>query len=217
MRVLHLIPDAPAVDVRIDGALPDEWRALAFGGAPAYRSASARTSVLTMQVAPSTTPDAPRPLLTSSRIDLQRNTDYTFVLSGRLAADSAADDQPTFAPYIDDNTAPPAGTTRVRVLHASPDAGPVDVYALPAGTTTIPATATPLVRGMSFRSARAATPTAGSYALLLTRVNERTPVLLVQDNVTLAAGAGVTVLARGVVRTGAPPAQALRFQLLVDR
>jgi hypothetical protein len=217
VRLLHLLPDGPVVDLRIEGALPDPLRAVAYGGAPPYQSTSARGTVITAQVAPSTNPDTPRPILLTSRIDLQPRTDYTFAITGRLAADATPDEQPGFTPYIDDNSAPPAGTTRVRVIHAISDGGPVDVFALPAGTTTVPTTATPLIAGMSFRSARTATPTAGSYALFVTRAGERATILLRQDAVTLTAGGGVTVLARGFTRVGTPVAQQPALQIVVDR
>lgn len=217
VRVIHLLPDGPVVDLRINGALPEPMRAVAFGGAPGYQSTPARATVITAQLSPSTTPDLPLPILLTSRIDLQPRTDYTFVLSGRAAPDATPEESPGFTPYIDDNSAPPAGTTRVRVVHGISDGGPVDVYALPAGTTTVPVAATPLVAGMSFRSARVATPTAGSYALFVTRVGERTTVLLRQDNVTLTAGTGVTVLARGFTRPGTPLAQQPALQIVSDR
>lgn len=217
VRVIHLIPDGPVVDLRINDALPDALRAVAFGGAPGYQATSARPTVITAQVAPSTSPSVPVPILLTSRIDLQPRTDYTFVLTGRTAPDATTDEQPGFTPYIDDNGAPPAGTTRVRVIHGISDGGPVDVYALPVGTTTVPTTATPLLAGMSFRSARAATPTAGSYALLVTRAGERATLLLRQDNVTLVAGGGVTVLARGFTRPGTPLPQQPALQIVPDR
>lgn len=217
VRVIHLIPDAPAVDLRINGALPDQLRGLSYIGTSPYLATPARTTVITAQVSPSTNPDTPVPLLTSSRLDLQQRTDYTFLLSGRTAPDALPEEGPGFTPYTDDNSAPPAGTTRVRVIHASSDGGAVDVYALPVGTTTVPQGATALMAGLSFRSARTATPTAGSYALLVTRAGERATLLLRQDNVTLTAGAGVTVLARGFARPGTPGGQQLALQILTDR
>ncbi|MCU0626788.1 MAG: DUF4397 domain-containing protein [Gemmatimonadaceae bacterium] len=218
-RVVHLVPDGPLLDFRINDALRDPQRALGYGAVVDYTNLPAQTTVVTAQQAPSTNRDTPVPLLTSSRIDLVAGLDYSFVVTGRVTA-PAVTETPTFTVYADTNTAPPAGTARVRVLHASPDAGGVDVYLLPPGTTTIAAGTAPTVPGIAFRSRRVVTPTAGSYAVIVTAVGERTVVLARRDNVAIVAGSGVTVALRGFVGVPigqVPVEQQLGLQFLVDR
>ncbi len=216
LRVLHMLPDGPVVDARIDGNRPPELANVAFGTASPYLDVSVRTSVVTLQAAPSVTADDPRPLITSSRIPLERARDYTYVVTGRFVSPTP-EEAPGFTIYQDDTSAVAATQSRVRVIHASPDAGPVDVYALPANSATIPAGSTPLVSGLAFRSARTVTVPPGTYALLVTPLGNRTTIATSLPSVGVSGGNAFTVVARGFAG-GTPPApQRLALQVVQDR
>ena len=109
---MHASPDAPAVDIWVNGAV-------AFSNAPfkgitdyaklepgSYRSRLARP--------------APPSHRHRRQLDLATMTDYTVVAVGQLA-----NIEPLV--LIDNNSAPAAGKAHVRFVHASPDAPAVDI------------------------------------------------------------------------------------------
>lgn len=121
VRVMHASPDAPAVDVYVNGA--QVLSNVPFFAVSSYLSVPAGS--YRFQVTPAGAS------LDSAVIDatatLDGNMDYTIAALNRVA---------NIEPGVleDDNTPPPAGTARVRVFHASPDAPAVDVKL--AGTDT---------------------------------------------------------------------------------
>lgn len=114
LRAVHAAPDAPAVDVAVDGAVA--FPGLSFPSVSSYIDSS--PGAHRVRIAPAGEPQAP-PLLETTA-DLAANTDHTLVVVGR--ADSL---EPVL--LQDDNSAPPPGQARLRLVHASPDAPPVDV------------------------------------------------------------------------------------------
>ncbi len=114
LRAVHAAPDAPAVDVEVDGAVA--FPGLSFPSVSAYIGSS--PGAHRVRVVPAGEPRA-APLLETTA-DLAANTDHTLVVAGR--ADS-------LEPLLlqDDNSAPPPGQARLRLVHVSPDAPPVDV------------------------------------------------------------------------------------------
>lgn len=114
LRAVHAAPDTPAVDVSVDGAVA--FPGLSFPSVSSYIDST--PGAHRVRVAPAGEPQA-APLLETTA-DLAANTDHTLVVVGR--ADS-------LEPLLlqDDNSAPPPGQARLRLVHASPDAPPVDV------------------------------------------------------------------------------------------
>jgi hypothetical protein len=112
LRILHASPDAPNVDIYVDNGLvlanvpyPDASNYLTIAaGAHNIKVNAAGTSTTVISVSPT----------------LSRDTYYT-----AIAANFVASIQALLA--TDDSTAPPAGQARLRVIHAAPDAGPVDI------------------------------------------------------------------------------------------
>lgn len=112
VRVLHVSPDAPNLDVLFDGA-----RVLSnvpYSAASAYLVFSTGTHRITFNVTGTAT----------TLIDISQNlanaAAYTII-----AANFAASIQGLTV--TDQTVAPPAGQAAVRVIHMAPDAGPVDV------------------------------------------------------------------------------------------
>jgi hypothetical protein len=132
IRVLHASPDAPAVDVYLDGseAISD----LAFDEITDYVSVPAGGH--TVEVFPAAADGTGDAVITADAM-LSADTDYTVAAVGALA-----EIEPLV--LVDDNSAPPAGQVRVRFVHASPDAPAVDIFAEGVGV---------VVSGAAFKDA----------------------------------------------------------------
>jgi hypothetical protein len=132
IRVLHASPDAPAVDVYLDGseAISD----LAFDEITDYVSVPAGGH--TVEVFPAAADGTGDAVITAD-VTLSADTDYTVAAVGALA-----DIEPLV--LVDDNSAPPAGQVRVRFVHASPDAPAVDIFAEGVGV---------IISGAAFKDA----------------------------------------------------------------
>ncbi len=113
LRAVNASPDAPPLDVLVNGAVA--FPALSFEGVTAYRSFNA--GVTNVQFVPT---GGGQPSLINTSRDLAANVDYTIVATG-----FQANIRPLL--LIDDNTAPFSGQARLRLVHVSPNAGPVDV------------------------------------------------------------------------------------------
>jgi len=113
VRVVHASPDAPAVDVWVNGAV-------AFSNAP-FKAitdyAELAPGSYKVQVSPT---GATEPIVIDATLDLAADTDYTVVAVGQLA-----NIEPLV--LVDNNSAPAAGKAHVRFVHASPDAPAVDI------------------------------------------------------------------------------------------
>jgi len=113
LRVVHASPDAPNVDVLIDNAIVLSNVAFKEYNQDylAVESGSRNIKVNATGTATS---------VIDANAELAGGTDYTVLAVGFLA-----DIEPLI--LIDDNTKPASGLTKVRVVHASPDAPNVDV------------------------------------------------------------------------------------------
>ena len=116
VRVVHASPDAPPVDVLVDGgrALVD----IAFGEVTDY--ATLRAGEYTVEVVPAGL-DGPV-VIGPATLNLFFNRDYTVVALGRFA-----EDEIEALVLADDNRPASQRFARVRFVHASPDAPPVDI------------------------------------------------------------------------------------------
>jgi hypothetical protein len=116
VRVVHASPDAPAVDVLVNGGLG--FQSVMFGEVTPY--ASLRAGQYDIEVVPS---GASSPVVIDMPgTSLFYNTDYTVVAVGSLVNASI---EPLV--LLDDNRPTPILSSRVRFVHASPDAPAVDI------------------------------------------------------------------------------------------
>ncbi|MCS6939954.1 MAG: DUF4397 domain-containing protein [Roseiflexaceae bacterium] len=156
VRVVHASPDAPAVDVIVNGnkALTN----VPFFAASAYLDLPAGS--YDIQVVPT---GATSPVVIDAKgVKIEAGKAYTIAATGKLA-----EIKPTI--LIDDLTAPAAGKAHVRVIHFSPDAPAVDVKV--AGGPT-------LISNLAFPKASNYLPVdAGSYDLQVTPAGATTVVL----------------------------------------
>lgn len=148
VRVMHASPDAPAVDIFVDGQ--KAVSALAFPEDTGYVALPAGTHTVEVFASPSDGTGVP---VLQAALQVAAGSDYTVLAVGRLS-----DSTLTLLPLEDDNSLPAMGTAHVRLVHASPDAPAVDV--------TVAGTSTEVFSDVAFKGVGAYTPvTAGSYDL----------------------------------------------------
>ena len=191
VRVVHASPDAPSVDVLVDGS--KAISGLAFKAISPYASLPAGQRKF--QVFPAgTTMGTP---VIEVAPTLAAGKDYTVLAFGQLASI-------TPGLFEDDNQTAMAGKARIRFIHGSPNAPAVDIAV----------TGGPIVfRNIAFKTASGyADVDAGTYNLEARAAGSSTVALPV-PGVRLDAGRTYTVIAVGLL-SGTP---ALSVILAADR
>jgi hypothetical protein len=117
VRVIHAIPGGPSVDVFADDA--KVFTGIAFKTTTPYKEISAERHTFRIRTAGQ---DTAQPLAENSE-GLSDGKHYTVV------AWADTDGKPALYVVDDDLVPPSSGKAKVRVIHASADAGEVDVYA----------------------------------------------------------------------------------------
>lgn len=117
VRIVHASPDAPAVDIYVNGGMVLEN--LPFREYSEYLSLPAGTYTVEIKVTGTNT------VVKQLSVPVQAGKDYTAVAVGY-----AGGNQPGFDVMLleDDNTAPEDGRIKIRVAHTAPGAPAVDVY-----------------------------------------------------------------------------------------
>lgn len=178
VRVVHASPDAPAVDVYVDGqrAISN----LSYTQGTNYTmlpEGQHQVQVFAAGTGPGGT------AVIAAPVTLQGGRAYTIV-----AANVLAKIEPLVIP--DDLTPPAAGKAHIRVIHASPDAPAVDV-AVQGGPVPF--------KNAAFKAATPYTPVdAGTYTFEV-RPTGTTTAVLTTSPTALAAGRLYTVFAMGQV------------------
>jgi hypothetical protein len=146
VRVAHLSPDAPAVDVCVeygnsgsfvgpllDGALKD---GIAYGQVSAFLDVPKGKITKVRLLAPSATDCATGIATFDTDLDLMPGEHYTAAAVGELA--QGAPQKLQIAGYKNTLKAPIAGKARVEFIHASPGTPAVDVKAVGEGGALVP-------------------------------------------------------------------------------
>jgi hypothetical protein len=181
-RVVHASPDAPAVDVWVNGSVA--FSNAPFQGITDY--AELPPGSYQVQVSPT---GATEPIVIDAMLDLAADTDYTVVAVGQLASI-----EPLV--LIDNNGAPAPGKAHVRFVHASPDAPAVDIAVANGGPI--------LFANIPFKGVGDYLPVdAGTYDLEA-RIAGTDTVALSVPGVALADGTVYTIFAMGLA--GGEPA-----------
>lgn len=117
VRIVHASPDAPAVDIYVNGGMVLEN--LPFREYSEYLSLPAGTYTVEIKVTGTNT------VVKQLSVPVQADKDYTAIAVGY-----AGGDQPGFDVMLleDDNSAPEDGRIKIRVAHTAPGAPAVDVY-----------------------------------------------------------------------------------------
>lgn len=196
VRVAHLSPDAPNVDVYVDGSAVLED--VAFTDVSGYLELAPGT--YTVEITPA------GDMSTSVfEQDLElAAADYTIAAAGELASDGEE-----FSPLVleDDTSAPDGGESRVRLVHASPDAPAVDV--------TVNATGGAIFDNVAFGETATTTVAANDYTIEVrpeTDTNDGDVVL--DQDISVNGGTGYTVFAAGYLSPDDEPGDE-SFQLVV--
>ncbi len=183
LRAVHASPDAPNVDVLVDGTAA--YTNVAFTDVAAYASVTAGSHDIVIAATGTVTP------VISATLDLAANKQYTVLAVGDLA---------TIEPLVlvDNNALPAAGFAHVRFVHASPDAPAVDV----TGGGTV------LFTNVAFKGVGDYFPVAaGEYDLEVLLAGTTTVALSVPD-VMLNDGTVYTIYAMGYA-SGTPALSAV--------
>jgi hypothetical protein len=197
VRVLHASPDAPAVDVYLDGTIVDALTNVPFGTISGYLEIPAGAHNVKVYA----TGDTTTPVI---------DADVTFAVGTRttIAATNAV--AAIEAQVLVDKPVPTCDTAQVRVVHFSADAPAVDV----AVAGTAPADA--VIKNLAYPNASdyLALP-AGSYDLEV-RVAGTSTVALPLPGVAVAACKSYSVFAIGSAATPPVGDNALRVVVAVD-
>jgi hypothetical protein len=187
LRVVHASPDAPNVDVLVDGKTV--LTNVAYETASNYLTVSAGSRKIEVR-ATGTSQD-----VINATVSLSRNKYYTV-----LAVDKVASITPLV--LTDDNTPPASGQIKLRLVHASPTAGPVDIYVEAPGAGV---TGSPTLKNVPFKgfSDYLAVP-AGSYEVYVTPTGVPTTVALDSGSLSLSAGQIRTAVALDAPGGGTP-------------
>jgi hypothetical protein len=181
VRVAHLSPDAPAVDIYLDDQMVAVLANVPFKAVSGYLTVGAATANVKVYA----TGTSANPVIDVDITPLPGRS-YTVAATGLLANIAAT-------PFEDDRTAPAAGKTHVRFVHASPDAPAVDVQV--AGGPKI-------FTGTTFRDfAGYSQVDAGMYDLEV-RLTSSNALALSVPGVTLNGATNVTIFAIGLAGDG---------------
>ncbi len=189
--IVHAAPDAPSVDLLLDGTMVGNN--ITYGNHTAYLSLTAGTHDVKAVATGTTT------TVIDASVPVAAQTTYSVFVNGLT---------PNIGTLVvtDDLTAPPTGKAKVRFIHLSPDAPAVDV-ALVGGAVLFPNLAF-----RQFSTFVAVDP--GTVNLELRQAGTATVALTV-NNVTFEAGKIYTLFAEGLV-AGTGPA-ALGVQTIVNQ
>jgi hypothetical protein len=180
VNVIHASPDAPAVDVYVDGSLALEG--LAFGAASGWVALPAGTHQVQVTAAGTMADEA----VIDAELELQEGAAYEVAAVGLLADITAAVNQVNLSELDEDEA-------RVRVVHTSPDAPSVDI-AVADGDVLFAELGFPDASGTR-------TVPAGTYDLEV-RIAGTTDVALPLGDVALEPGMVYSFYAIGLVGNG---------------
>lgn len=182
VMAVHTIPDGPAVDVLVDGVVIAP--SLNYLGSTTYLTVNAGTRNVRLNLAGTTS------TLAESNLLVPSNRNATVFAVGTAASAEVV-------LLNDDLSAPASGRAKVRFVHLSPDAPPVDL-AVTAGAVVFSNTA--FKGDKPFQSIAA-----GTYDLEL-RAAGTVTILLPMPSITFEAAKIYTVYARGLVAGTGPTA-----------
>ncbi len=197
VRVLHASPDAPAVDVYLDGTKVSALTDVPFGVISGYLAVPAGAhNVKVYATGTSTSP------VIDADVTVTAGQKYTIAATGALASISAQ--------VITDPPTPSCSTAQVRVIHFSADAPAVDI------ATTGSTLAQALIKGLTYPHATGYLTLPGGTYDLEVRLAGTTTVALPLPGVKIAACDSYSVFAIGSAASPAVGGHGLQVVVTVD-
>lgn len=190
LRVVHASPDAPNVDV----VAADNFAAPVVSNL-AYTEESAQLDLPPGTVNAKVVPaGANAPVVIDADLTLEAGESYRV-----YAVDTLANIQPL---VLTDDLRAVATEARLRVIHASPSAGPVDIYLVAPGTDI--STVAPALENVPFLAESGYLSVApGDYDVVATPTGDTLPAIG-PATISLVAGGIYTAAARDEFGTGTP-------------
>jgi len=177
-RFVHASPNAPAIDILVNGQ--PIVSNLAFPNATPFIALPSGGVCVVVAPTGQTTPS-----LTPLSLNLESGSKSTVLISGLQGGTPAL----SVVSLSDTTTAPAAGMAKIRVIHASPDAGPIDVL---EGDTK-------LVSNLEFgKAGDSADLTAAAHKVKINKAGT-TETILPEVEIVLSAGQIVTLVVRGTL------------------
>jgi hypothetical protein len=199
VRVAHMSPDAPNVDVYVDSDDP-VLGDVAFGAVSDYLEVPAGDRQVEITAA-----GDPDTSVFDDTVTVAADTDYTVAAAGEISEEGSE----PFAPVVleDDNSEVSSGDARLRAVHLSPDAPAVDITA--GGGEVV------LFDGVPFGESGYTTVGAGDYTVEIRGDTESNDGDVVADfDVTLEDGVVYTAFAAGYLNPDEAPGDEA-FDLIV--
>ncbi|MBD1387901.1 DUF4397 domain-containing protein [Neiella sp. HB171785] len=205
LRVFHAAPDAPAVNVWLNGAPALEGVDYQVSSGAIQVPAGTHTVQVDAILADGST----LTVIPATELMLDADTEYNVVATGKAALIGSGDAM-AFGPQIIARPALMPEGARVQVMHASPDAPMVDVFITAPGDDL--STAMPFADNVSFPMATDAIEVpAGSYQVRITLPDDPSVVVFDSGTVDVPAGSDWFVAAVTNTDAGSSP-----VNLLVD-
>ena len=202
LRVIHAAGNAPAVNVKVNGAALDDAQGLRYG--EATDSETVRANTYSVSVDARLPGGAVTEVVAPEDITLAPRTTTTVVAIGNVGDMGATAFGPTV--IVSDNESVAPSNTRVQIVHASAAAetavpAGVSVYVTAPGADLSEATPTTTFNLRGFTDPL--TVPAGQYQIRITPAGSVTPVFD-SGEITLPGGADLMVLALDSHGPGAP-------------
>ena len=197
VRVLHASPDAPAVDVYLDGTAVSALTNVPFGVISGYLAIPAGAHNVKVYATGTTT----GPVIDAD-VTVAAGSKYTIAATGAVASITAQ--------VIQDSPSPSCATAQVRVVHFSADAPAVDI------ATSGAAPADAVIKGLTYPNASAYLALPGNTYDLDVRLAGTTTVALALPGVAIADCKAYSVFAIGSAASPAVGGNALRVVVAVD-
>ena len=124
LRAIHASPDAPAVDIYVEGIAAPIAADVAYGDATAYVTVEAGT--YNVQLRPAGADSSTDPIYETGDVVLGANQVLTAIAAGLLNSADPADGFRIIGRF-DDFATPGSGNAIAKIVHASPDAPTVDL------------------------------------------------------------------------------------------
>jgi len=193
LRVLHASPDAPEVNILVNGTAA--LSGVDYKEGSGFLTLDAGSYDLAVEAI---TPAGNAVVIDLPGTALAADTDYSVLAIGKVAGG-------TLSALVLDNpqSAIPAGQVRARVVHASPDAPQVDIFVTAPGA---PLSGESPLATLSFgENAGPVTVPAGDYQIRIATPGPSGTVVFDSGTVTLPAGADLLVAAVNNTATGPSP------------